>query len=254
MKHVSSTDLQRNLSEYRRQALMHPVIIEDRGKPSTAMISYELFTELMALKAEAYGNVDFQPIEYNILGKAVLANLNRVRPGEGGKNGWITKTYANVERLFSLTPINDNSFEAGGYIFDLKDKTKPAISVSPWILGKSDNNDMEEFRAQWGSRLTTRLFLETQSQERPWEGAPSKDLLNVLMFIPAVMGLMGEKDQVAEWIAKVTTGHVFWDMDDRPIERGLMKVAPLLIARNEQLLQNHYPSFDRDAFVAVFEG
>lgn len=257
MERVSSTNLQRRLSDYRHRASIHPVIIEDRGTPSVVMISYELFSELMALKSEKKSKAGFQAVEYNILGTSIvttLSSLGRLRHGEGGKDGWISKSYANLERLVSLTPIDDTTFEVGGFIFDLQGNSKPVVSVSPWIMDETGDYDMEGFRTRWGCRLTTGLFLETGSRERPWEGVPSSDLLKALTFIPAVLGMAGEKDNVAEWIAMVATSNVFWDMDDRPIEKDLMKVAPSLIARNERLLKEHYPSFNRDAFVALFLG
>lgn len=253
METVSSTDLQRNLSHYRTQAKSHPVIIEERGKPSVAMIPYNLYMQLTlrAPKDVDPNSPSSVKLEYDTLSRSVLRSLGR----DGELNAdWLHPAYSRAERLFCLTPIDENSFEIGAYTFHLDAGKVVNISTSPWIL--EDDGGMEQFRHKWSATLTTRMAMAGTLgvAEHAWEGRPSKNMLQAFYFIPALVGLTGKADQTCEWLVLRTTGTVFWDSDSEhnAVSKGLKKACEAVLSRNKSMLKIHYPDLDHAAFLELF--
>lgn len=248
MEHISATALQRNLSDYRNKAKQGPIIIEEHGTPTVAMIPYSLFTELLDLRDKMQG---IQPaaLERHYLYEALQRTTYL---GDGASKKVAFEVYQAIERLFSVKPLDRDCFEVGGYFFGLDDTGRLAsIDTSKWFSKDETKGNLKLLRSNLSDTLMLKVSLEG-FQERPWEGSPSPALLKHLKFIPALMGVGVQQEAMAKWMGTLAALQVTWERDEVSIEAALREASKKVLERNKYVLSTYFGHLDLDEVKTSF--
>lgn len=245
MAQVTSTELQSNLSEYRKLAQKEDVIVTERGKENVAIIGIDRYRSML----DAYNQINGTAKEtFDNFRNAFLRHLqaNSEVPTHFDR---LVRSIDFLERVLTLNVISDQRFEIGGVVFEIDEGKVRPFGECPWLRGEDGKFTPSAFAFK--ATISIMVDLEGKSLNI-WGKNPTFENIKNHNFIPAFLGFLGKDDKdydkLAEWIKQMQGVNVTimgFDMSD-DLRASFHEIGVRILRENDRKI--NAIECDLDAF------